>query len=109
VVGATPGPSPFDVRAGALRLLEDGSPDLPFGGEGTGRILIDLEPDGGPSGNERCGFSALGLEAGRVFGAGPSEWSDPDYDFGFARLTNGYLFADGFEIGSAWFWSAAVH
>lgn len=107
VAGSTPGGSPFSVQAGALRLNENGTLDLPFGGGGTGRILIDLEPNGG-GGDERCGFAAIGLEAGRVVGAGSSEWNDPDFDFGFARLTNAYLFVDGFEIGSAFFWSATA-
>lgn len=107
VAGTTPGAGPFDVRAGALRLLGDGGRDLPFGGAGTGQIAVQLEPDGGP-GDERSGFAAIGLEAGRIVGTGTSEWDDPDYDFGFARLTNAYIFVDGFEIGSAHFWSARV-
>lgn len=107
VVGVTPGSSPFSVKAGALRLLEDGSLDLPFGGGGTGRIAVDLEPDGGP-GDERCGFAGIVLEAGRLVGAGGSEWSDPDFDFGFARLSSALIFGDGFEIGSSYFWSVTT-
>jgi uncharacterized delta-60 repeat protein len=105
VAGMTPGATPFEIRAGALRLLENGDRDLPFGGAGTGQITVNLEPLGGP-GEERCGFAAIGLEGGRVVGSGASEWDDPDLDFGFARLTNAYIFVDGLEIGSAFFWSA---
>ena len=107
VAGVTPGSSPFSVQAGALRLLESGLIDTSFGGAGTGLVAFDLEPDGG-GGDERSGFAAIGLEAGRIVGAGSSEWVDPDFDFGFARLTNAYLFADGFEIGSTYSWSLAV-
>ncbi|KAB2968726.1 MAG: hypothetical protein F9K18_02335 [Thermoanaerobaculia bacterium] len=107
LAGVTPGGSPFSVQAGALRLLENGLRDTSFGGSGTGLVAFDLEPDGG-GGDERSGFAAIGLEAGRIVGAGSSEWADPDFDFGFARLANAYLFADGFEIGSTFFWSLAV-
>lgn len=105
VAGSTVGSTPFGIVAGALRLLESGALDLGFGGAGTGKIVVELDPEGGP-GDERCGFRAVALEAGRMVGVGPSEWLDPDFDLGFARLENALIFADGFEIGSGFFWSS---
>jgi len=80
------------------RFLPSGDPDPEFAGGGEVSIIFP-----------QPGFHAprdLPLVAGRPVVAAFLERQVPMRDLGaFARLTNRYVFADGFEIGSAHFWS----
>ncbi len=82
------------------RRLASGAPDPAFAGGASVPIVF---PEGG--------FHALQkvlLQGGRVAVAGFLE-RQADVDLGaVARLKNAYIFVDGFEIGSPWFWSNAT-
>jgi uncharacterized delta-60 repeat protein len=83
------------------RRLPGGAPDPAF----AGGVAVPVSfPEGGTHGAEE-----LALQAGRVVLGGFLEYSCCSSDLAaVARLDNRYLFADGFEIGAPWFWSAAV-
>ena len=56
-------------------------------------------------GHHAC--QGMTLQGGRIVVTGFLERNSPDLDLvAVARRQNSYVFADGFEIGSTWFWSS---
>ena len=76
--------------------------DASFGTGGRRFIAFDL---GNVDDSDLC--HAVSAADGRPVLAGQVRVA-LDYDFGVARLTNAYIFIDGFEVGSRFFWSATV-
>jgi len=72
----------------------------------AGRVF-DMPPVGNGNGNDL--ISCLTLAAGKPVLVGSGVWSGTDFDFSFKRLGNSMEFADGFESGSTFFWSATAH
>ena len=51
----------------------------------------------------------IALQGGRVVVGGTLFVDQPATDFAaVARLQNAYVFVDGFEVGSSWFWSSTT-
>ena len=92
-----------DYDCVAMRFLANATGvDASFGNAGRRFIAFDL---GTPDDTDQCrGLSAVD---GRPVLAG-EVMVDADLEFGVARLTNGYIFIDGFEVGSRFFWSGTV-
>jgi len=100
---------PADIAdAGVVRLTPYGAADFGFGGNpsNAGRVF-DMPPVGNGNGNDL--ISCLTLAAGKPVLVGSGVWSGTDFDFSFKRLGNSMEFADGFESGSTFFWSATAH
>lgn len=91
---------------GVARLLTDNQLDPSFGGLGTGKRVFGMAAP--PPGNGDDGVTCLVLAAGRPVIAGWAEYIGVDTDFAYRRLTSSLVFADGFESGWTFFWSAAV-
>lgn len=97
-----------DVGAGrpgtflVARYLANGlSLDGSFGG-GDGQVSFAVEQEDEPD------FpAAVTAPDGRIVVAGQAVHGG-DADMAVARLASAVVFADAFEIGSAWFWSGAV-
>ena len=102
--GGLPPPTPHNLDFGAARLLANGQPDLSFGTH-SGAMTFDFNRGTG-SHNDGAYAWALAPD-GRIVVAGYSEWNGLDTDFGWARLDNSYIFADGFDWGSTRAWSTA--
>jgi uncharacterized delta-60 repeat protein len=82
------------------RRLSSGAADPTFAGGATVPIAFS---EGGFH-----GLASVELHGGRVVAAGFLE-INPGIDLAaIARLTNAYVFADGFEAGSTWTWSSAT-
>lgn len=80
------------------RRLATGAPDPTFAGGAAVPVSF-------PEGGHHVPWS-IALQAGRVV-VGGTLYLQPSSG-AVTRLKNAYLFADGFEIGSTWFWSAAL-
>ena len=90
-----------DVRGFAVaRLLPSGLVDPTFGG--GGQLVVDLPYGVGVGRDEAWGLALS--PSGHIALAGTTEWNGADTDVAFLLLSNGLLFADGFESGdfSGW-------
>ena len=92
-----------DFDCVAMRFTANAaSLDASFGSNGRRFIAFDM---GLTEDTDKChGVSAADgrpLLAGEVM-------VQSDLEFGVARLTNAYIFIDGFEVGSRFFWSGTV-
>lgn len=87
---------------GAMRLVSTGTAlDSSFGSGGVAAIPFDL----GDVDEDLC--RELGSGDGRPVLVGSAKVGD-DYDIALARLTNAYIFHDGFESDSLFFWSTSA-
>jgi uncharacterized delta-60 repeat protein len=91
---------------GVARLLPNNDLDATFGGNGTGKRVFTLSNPPPGASDDRLG--CLVFAAGRPIVGGSGEYMGLDSDFAFRRLTNAHIFSDGFESGSAFFWSGAT-
>lgn len=90
---------------GVARLLRDGTPDPAFG-FGWGFTSFDFNWG---AGTDVDVAKAVALDRdGRIIAAGFAEYDEPDHDFAWLRLESSYIFADGFEWGTASLWSATT-
>ncbi len=99
----------FDTDFGATRLLPNGAIDPWFGTDGVmfdGTTTFDF--DRGPGGHDDYGYAMTLAPDGSIVVAGSTEWNGFDTDFGWVRLQNSYLFADGFEWGNTGRWSSST-
>lgn len=90
------------VDVGVARILADSGLDTTFGGLGTGKRVFDMPPVGTQDGSDE--IHCLTLSGGKPVVVGSGHYFDSDWDFSFRRLTNGIVFADGFESGTTAFW-----
>ncbi len=99
-------PSPDNLDFGATRLLASGLQDVSFGDDNDGAMTFDFNR--GPGGHSDGGSAVTIAPDGRLVMAGYAEWDSLDTDFAWVRLDNAYIFADGFEWGSTFKWSATA-
>lgn len=106
VVGATVDVAASERVFGFKRVTPAGAIDSGFGVGGTMIISFDAQAE------DDDDMAAITLAPdGRIVAAGAVDVSDSnlDIDFGLARLTNDFIFADGFDWdGSTEAWSSTV-
>jgi hypothetical protein len=77
----------FTRASGVARFNPDGTPDVAFGDDGTGRVTVDFT---GPTGSPRedvAGGMALQADGGIVLvGSTYDFYASTDYDFALARF-----------------------
>ena len=96
--------SGLDYDCAAMRLNASGTAlDTSFDGDGRASIAFDL----GTATSDTDACQGASASDGRPLLAGSIRVGD-DYDFGATRLVNSYIYIDGFESSTPFFWSARV-